>query len=139
MQTHLPTNFTILRFHETRVWQISRIGKNHDRGIKFSLLKSSDSKLYRSVHNSIPPMWALFQKNVTYGFIRKLNKEIRDKLSILFINVHSITKFNRPISDYLWLCSLDEKKPELWENLQKYSQCFQFCCIFSFYTLVQYG
>ena len=63
---HFPTNFTILRFHETQVWQISRVGKNHDRGIKFSLLKSSDSKLYRSVHNSIPPMWALFQKNVTY-------------------------------------------------------------------------
>lgn len=34
----------------------------------------------------------------------------RGRLSILFRNAHGVAKNNRPISDYVWLCDLDEAK-----------------------------
>ena len=34
----------------------------------------------------------------------------RSKLRYLFRNTHAIVKYNRPITDYVWLCSLDKAK-----------------------------
>lgn len=42
--------------------------------------------------------------------IQSLNKDIHDRLRIMFRNCHSIITNNRPLTDYLWLCELDEIK-----------------------------
>lgn len=42
--------------------------------------------------------------------LRTLNKGATDKLMLMFRTVHALGKHNRPLTDFLWLCSLDEAK-----------------------------
>ena len=45
-----------------------------------------------------------------FKIITNLNKDIIDKLSKLFKTVDALCKHNRPFSDYIWHCKLDESK-----------------------------
>lgn len=42
--------------------------------------------------------------------VETMNKNIIDKLEKMFRNCHAVVLQNRPITDYLWLCALDEMK-----------------------------
>ena len=42
--------------------------------------------------------------------IHTLNKDIYQKLEKMFLNVFYIVTNNRPMTDYVWMCELDEKK-----------------------------
>ena len=43
-------------------------------------------------------------------FIQTLNKDIFIKLDKMFRNCHALVVKNRPLSDYEWMCELDETK-----------------------------
>ena len=42
--------------------------------------------------------------------LRNLNKEALEKLTHMFRTVHALAKNNRPLTDFLWICDLDEAK-----------------------------
>lgn len=42
--------------------------------------------------------------------IKTLNQNVLEKLDKMFRNCHAIVMKNRPLSDYIWLCQLDEMK-----------------------------
>ena len=44
------------------------------------------------------------------GIVRLMNKDIIDKLSVMFRTVHALSKHNRPLSDFVWMSNLDEMK-----------------------------
>ena len=45
-----------------------------------------------------------------FKIICSLNKDILEKLEKMFRNCHAIAMNNRPFSDYVWLCDLDDMK-----------------------------
>ena len=49
-------------------------------------------------------------KSVTDDSMAKLLKEALPKLSVMFRTVHGLAKNNRPLTDFKWLCDLDEAK-----------------------------
>lgn len=42
--------------------------------------------------------------------LRQLKAAERHRLAFLFRNVHAVAKNNRPLSDYTWLCHIDQAK-----------------------------
>ena len=41
-----------------------------------------------------------------------LNRALTEKLRIKFRSVHALAKHDRPFTDYIWQCELDELKDE---------------------------
>ena len=48
--------------------------------------------------------------------IQTLNKDIFIKLDKMFRNCHALIVKNRPLSDYAWMCQLDETKGNILEK-----------------------
>ena len=42
--------------------------------------------------------------------LQKMTTEAIEEMSLLFRNVHALTRHGRPFTDYTWLCSLDKAK-----------------------------
>jgi hypothetical protein len=53
------------------------------------------------------------EKSAAAGIVRALNKDIIDKLSVMFRTVHALAIHNRPLSDFVWMSRLDEKKSDI--------------------------
>lgn len=73
-----------------------------------SIVKHEQSKM----HKNSAEIYKHKTKEVPEAvkIIQSLNKDIHDRLRIMFRNCHSIIMNNRPLTDYLWLCELDEIK-----------------------------
>ncbi len=71
----------------------------------------------------------------------RLNKDIYQKLVPMFRNCHAIGKMNRPLSDFLWLCELDEMKGiklgETYINRTKASEFLAYITLEAFSELAQ--
>lgn len=50
------------------------------------------------------------KESVAQKALQSLNKSVYDKLVVLFRNCHAIAKMNRPLSDFKWLCQLNDAK-----------------------------
>ena len=50
------------------------------------------------------------EKTPAFKMICSLNKDTLEKLSKLFRTCHALAVYNRPYTDYTWLCELDETK-----------------------------
>ena len=50
------------------------------------------------------------KKAPAHQITAKLNANNRQKLEILFRNVHSLVKNHKSLADYIWICELDERK-----------------------------
>lgn len=48
--------------------------------------------------------------SAAYKIVKTMNAEIMEKLDKLFRNCHAIAVKNKPLTDYLWMCKLDEAK-----------------------------
>ncbi|XP_061910697.1 zinc finger protein 862-like [Entelurus aequoreus] len=67
--------------------------RNHDKNMKIKQAKSAPLHEAPSVQ-----------------VLTKLSDVNTQKMKLLFRNAHAIAKKGRPITDYVWQCSLDEKK-----------------------------
>lgn len=59
--------------------------------------------------------------------LHSLNKATVSKLEKLFRNAHAVAKKSRPITDYVWLCELDEQKGvHLGSTYKNHKSCKEF-------------
>ena len=70
------------------------------------------------------------EKTPAFKMICSLNKDTLEKLSKLFRTCHALAVYNRPYTDYTWLCELDETKGV---NLGKTYRTAEYAKVFTHY------
>ena len=75
-----------------------------------SIKKHEDSKQHDRSLAKFKAQQLPKSQSAASKIVRKLNSSIIHKLTKMFRNCHALVMNNRPFSDFLWMCDLDEAK-----------------------------
>jgi len=73
-------------------------------------VKHEASKIHKKAEEIVKNKAKPYEKSDSAKIIFSLNKDIYKKLETMFRTCHSIILHDRPISDFIWACEVDEMK-----------------------------
>ena len=75
-----------------------------------AVMAHQKSELHRRCTATDDAKKAKVGTTVAKKLVETLNKQVFNRLTMLFRNAHALAKTRRPFTDFTWLCDLDEKK-----------------------------
>lgn len=75
-----------------------------------SIVKHEASKIHKKAEETVKNKAKPIEKCDAAQIIFSLNKDIYKKLETMFRTSHSLVLHDRPISDFIWACEVDEMK-----------------------------